>query len=237
VRCAVHQPNFLPRLSTLAKIYQADIWVVLNDVQFTRRDYQHRTRLARLDDPGHQRWLTLPVHLPHGRATMINNVQLADLERSRRRVPALLRQHYSKSPHWPQFRTALDGITDLLAVTDRLDDVAETSTRSLLRLLGWPGRIVRSTTLPARPGRSQRLADLTGAIGADTYLCGEGGVRYLDHTPFQSVGITVIPFKTPTLDSSTVWTQARRISGLWAFMTTGHESLAHVLAAMHSDRA
>jgi hypothetical protein len=33
-RCAIHQPNFLPRLSTLAKIYAADVWVVLDDVQF-----------------------------------------------------------------------------------------------------------------------------------------------------------------------------------------------------------
>jgi hypothetical protein len=40
--CAIHQPNFFPRLSTLAKLFTADIWVVLDDVQFARRDYQHR---------------------------------------------------------------------------------------------------------------------------------------------------------------------------------------------------
>jgi len=39
--CAIHQPNFLPRLSTLAKLYTADTWIILDDVQFTRRDYQH----------------------------------------------------------------------------------------------------------------------------------------------------------------------------------------------------
>ena len=234
VRCAVHQPNFLPRLSTLAKIYQSDVWIVLNDVQFTRRDYQHRTRLARLDDPAHQQWLTLPVHLPHGRTTMINQVRLADLDRCRRRVPALLQQHYRKSPHWRQFRTTLDEITDLLAATDRLDDVAESSTRGLLRLLGWSGRIVRSNSLPARPGRSQRLADLASAVGANAYLCGEGGMRYLDHTPFRSAGITVVPLKTPTALSSSVWTRARRITGLWAVMTAGSGILAHVLATMRS---
>ena len=39
---AIHQPNFLPRLSTLAKVCAADIWVILDDVQFSRRDYQNR---------------------------------------------------------------------------------------------------------------------------------------------------------------------------------------------------
>ncbi|MFW6692959.1 WbqC family protein [Streptomyces sp. MAR4 CNX-425] len=42
--CAIHQPNLFPRLSTLAKLYAADRWIVLDDVQFARRDYQHRAR-------------------------------------------------------------------------------------------------------------------------------------------------------------------------------------------------
>ena len=44
--CAIHQPNFFPRLSTLAKLYAADIWISLDDVQFARRDYQHRCQVA-----------------------------------------------------------------------------------------------------------------------------------------------------------------------------------------------
>ncbi|WP_324603507.1 WbqC family protein [Streptomyces sp. SPB074] len=45
-QCAIHQPNLFPRLPTLAKLFTADYWIVLDDVQFTRRDYQHRVRLA-----------------------------------------------------------------------------------------------------------------------------------------------------------------------------------------------
>lgn len=229
MRTAVHQPNLFPRLSTLAKIYHADVWIVLNDVQFTRRDYQHRARLAGLDDPERQQWLTLPVHLPHGRATLINDVQLAELERSQRRLLALLQQYYGKSPHWRLLHTALAEIVDLFIVTDRLHDVAEASTRILLKLLGWPGRIVQSTTLPARSGRSQRLADLVGVVGADTYLCGEGGMRYLDHAPFHAAGITVVRHKTPTGESPSIWYQARRISGLWALMGIGRDAIAQTL--------
>ncbi|MEU2867945.1 WbqC family protein [Streptomyces olivoreticuli] len=56
--CAIHQPSFFPRLTTLAKLFAADCWIVLDDVQFTRRDYQHRTRLAALEDPTRRRWLS-----------------------------------------------------------------------------------------------------------------------------------------------------------------------------------
>ena len=48
--CAIHQPNLFPRPSTLAKLFAADIWIALDDVQFVRRDYQHRVRLGRRDD-------------------------------------------------------------------------------------------------------------------------------------------------------------------------------------------
>ncbi|MFE7855726.1 WbqC family protein [Streptomyces sp. NPDC057403] len=64
--CAIHQPNLFPRLPTLAKLFAADRWIVLDDVRFARGDYQHRARLAALDDPGRQQWPSLPTHLPHG---------------------------------------------------------------------------------------------------------------------------------------------------------------------------
>jgi hypothetical protein len=32
----IHQPNLFPRLSTLAKLFSADQWIVLDDVQFAR---------------------------------------------------------------------------------------------------------------------------------------------------------------------------------------------------------
>jgi WbqC-like protein family len=90
--CAIHQPNFLPRLSTLAKLYAADIWVILDDVQFTRRDYQHRCYLTPVADaqlPG--RWLTIPVHLPGSRATLIKDALLAEPALTAKRTSAIAR--------------------------------------------------------------------------------------------------------------------------------------------------
>ncbi|MGW7053480.1 WbqC family protein [Streptomyces sp. NPDC054887] len=56
----MHQPNLVPRLTTLAKLFAADTWIVLDDVRFTRCDYQHHTRLAVLSDPDRTWWLSNP---------------------------------------------------------------------------------------------------------------------------------------------------------------------------------
>lgn len=108
--CAIHQPNLLPRLSTLAKLYASDVWVILDDVQFVRRDYQHRARLAALDDPTRRQWLSLATHLPQGRSTLIRDARLADPEVCRRRMAGLSRQYYGRSRHWPSIQKIVDPV-------------------------------------------------------------------------------------------------------------------------------
>ncbi|MCC2280541.1 WbqC family protein [Streptomyces sp. ET3-23] len=229
--CAIHQPNFFPRLSTLAKLFAADCWIVLDDVQFARRDYQHRTRLAALDNTADRWWLSIPTHLPFGRRTLIRDAVMTRPAQSRQRTARVLRQHFGTSPYWHAFEQALAPVLDTFSTSDRTATVAETSTRALLRLIGWQGRILPSSSLPAQPERSQRLADLAAAVGARTYLCGPGGMRYLNTAPFTAAGITVTRF---ALSEVGAWETARDISSLWALMRIGPRHLAdalHILSA------
>ncbi|MFF6772672.1 WbqC family protein [Streptomyces sp. NPDC012637] len=231
--CAIHQPNLFPRLTTLAKLFAADTWIVLDDVQFSRRDYQHRTRLAALEDADRWRWLSIPTHLPQGRQTSIRDALIADPALARRRTAAMIRQEYRTSPHWAALQTVLEPV---LAAFDsgRTAAVAETSTRVLLDLLGWQGRVLTASRLPARPGRSQRLADLTNEARAGTYLCGTGGMTYLDPALFAARGITVAPFLPP---AAGIWSSAQRVTALWALAHLGPADLAAQLRAFADARA
>nr|WP_065960567.1 WbqC family protein [Streptomyces sparsogenes] len=231
--CVIHQPNLFPRLTTLAKLFAADYWIVLDDVQFTRRDYQHRTRLAALDDPQRHQWLTIPTHLPNGRQTAIRDAVIADPTRSRRRLAQMLPHYYQTSPHWRAFGQLLEPLLGLVTITDKTAQVAEASTRLLLSLLGWSGQIVHSSDLPSRPGRSLRLADLAEATGARGYLCGTGGMKYLETDLFTACGIEVTPFRPPT---SGRWQAAREITAVHFLMQLGPEALADQMrAAAHQS--
>ncbi|MFD7713990.1 WbqC family protein [Streptomyces sp. NPDC059786] len=231
--CAIRQPNFLPRLTTLARLFAADYWIVLDDVQFTRRDYQHRARLADLDDPTRQQWLTIPTHLPHGRPTLIRDAMIDDMRLARRRTAGMLRQHYGPSPYWPALAQVLNPVLDAFT-TGRTAMVAETSTRVLLDLLGWRGHVLASSRLPARPGRSLRLADLAAATGARAYLCGTGGITYLDPAPFTAHNIAVTPFRPP---ATGIWSSGRRLSALWALAGLGPQTVATHLHGIATNYA
>ncbi|MEU5389090.1 WbqC family protein, partial [Kitasatospora cineracea] len=215
--CAIHQPNLLPRLSTLAKILAADVWVVLDDVQHARRDYQHRARLGFLDSTA-TRWLSLPTHLPDGRATLIRDARITDPARTRRRVEGILREQYRASPFWPAFAKQLHPLLDLFDVTDRTATITEASTLLLLRALGWTGQVVRSSSLTVSAGRTQRLVDLCRTVGAGTYLCGTGGRRYVEPERFAGAGVELRWFAVP---GSGIWAGSRSVSAVHAQMHHG----------------
>ena len=43
---AIHQPHYLPWLGYLHRMAQVDLFILLDHVQFERRNYQNRTRSA-----------------------------------------------------------------------------------------------------------------------------------------------------------------------------------------------
>lgn len=232
--CAIHQPNLFPRLATLAKLFTADTWIVLDDVQFTRRDYQHRARLAELSYPDRHRWLSIPTHLPGGRSTRISDARLADPVIAKRRTAMMIRERYRGSRHWRHLGNRLDALMDMFDRTDRLADVAEASTRLLLDMLGWQGVILHSSALPAREDRTLRLVDLAVAAGAGIYLCGTGGLSYLDPQQFRRQGIDVVGYLTP---ADGLWTHSRRVSALWAIMRYGPGAVVDAITALNAGRA
>jgi WbqC-like protein family len=134
----------------------------------------------------------------------------------------MIHQRYHSSPHWPGLRDAIEPTLDLFAVTDRTAVIAEASTRAMLHMLDWRGEIIHSRPLAAGPGRTQRLADLAATTRARSYLCGTGGMRYLDTDLFRDSGIHVTPFHPPT---DGVWATAREISALWHLTAMGPENL------------
>lgn len=235
---AIHQPNLFPRLSTLAKLWAADVWVVLDDVQFTRRDYQHRARLGPLEHAAAQRWMSLSVRLPYGRSTQIRAVRVIDREVSQRRVQRLTRQIYGGGPHWAPLGVAIERVVELMAESDRLAEIGTASTTRMLELTGWAGEIVWSSQLPGRAERSARLADLTRAVGGTDYLCGTGGAAYLDREPFYELGLGVQYLDVSRIPDAGMWRGARRVSSVAALAEYGSavaEELCRVVWARTMD--
>jgi hypothetical protein len=61
---AIHQPNFLPWLGFFDKLARADVFVLLNSVQFPRTSKGTWINRVKLLVGGEARWATVPIVRP-----------------------------------------------------------------------------------------------------------------------------------------------------------------------------
>jgi hypothetical protein len=180
---AAHQPHYLPWLRYLHKVAAADVFVLLDDAQYTKNGWQNRTRIGGAQGPV---LLTVPVHSRLGER--IFEVRPADDRWPGRHLVALDSCYGSGFRPW---RAALAGALD--GAGDRsLAELNEATLRLLLSLFGIETPVIRSSALGV-PGRaSERLAAIGSALGADAYLTGAYALEtYLDPAPFAAAGIEI----------------------------------------------
>ena len=186
---AVHQPHFLPWLGYLDRMARADLFIVLDHVQFERRNYQNRT-LMLLE--GRARWLTVPV-VQRSQKERIVDKQIDNRADSSARHWGhnhflTLRYAYRHAPFFNLYGAQLQEIFD--GRWDSLVELNQTLLDYLREILDIRTPMVRSSTLGVAGRRSELILNLCQSVGADTYLCGMGGCRtYLDREAFARAGI------------------------------------------------
>jgi hypothetical protein len=191
MKLAAHQAHYMPWLGYLDKLRRADVFVVMDDLQFEAQNFQNRNRVKLNQGPG---WLTVP--LERGAQTdricdkLIQNVA-SPKEHWQRRHWKTLEIHYGRTPYFDDFAAELEGVYcrrtwhHLVDLDLHVLDLART-------WLGITTPILRSSSLGLRGEKTARLIDLCTRIGADTYLSGRGGsTEYLDVGAMAAAGIRV----------------------------------------------
>ncbi len=183
---AIHQPHYLPWLGYLAKWAAADVFVFLDTVQYEKNGWQNRNRIKTATGP---RWLTVPVHARLG--TPIAEVTVDAAQPWGDRHLRAIEQAYGAAPHLARHRAAL---AELYATKwDRLVPLAMASAELLARAVGvtTPAHLASTLDVPAAEP-TERLIALCRAVGADTYLAGRDGARYMDPARFAAADIAVL---------------------------------------------
>lgn len=190
---AVHQPQYLPWLGYFDKMRRADVFCYLNDVQYKKNEWQNRNRIKTAQ--GWQ-WLTVPVcyHFPE----KINEVKINNTTGWQKKHLQALVTNYSRAPFYKTYSTIFE---DTLArdweFISELNIHLLEHLREALQINTKP--TVISSDLELRDEPTDRLIDICKALGADTYLAGQGGADYMDLERFENEGIQVMiqDFKHP----------------------------------------
>jgi WbqC-like protein family len=185
---AIHQPHYLPWLGYLHRMAQVDLFIVLDHVQFERRNYQNRSQI-RLDGEAH--WLTVPVQQRSQKERI--SEKLVDNSDARPWGPihfSKLRHAYREAAHLRSYAGALQQI--LHARWERLTDLDGAMLDFLRDAFNIRTPLARSSELGVQGTKSELILNLCQAVGADELLAGAGGSRtYLDMEEFARRGVRV----------------------------------------------
>ncbi len=182
MKAAIIQSAFLPWRGYFDIIQEVDCFVLLDDVQYTKRDWRSRNRIKTHNG---SMWITVPVRAKADQA--IDEV-LVDYEQDwTGRMLKTLRQAYARAPYGDEVLKDLESV--LSGRFEYLSGLNQALLRWVCSRLQIETEIVRSRPLEAKGVKDDRLIGILKRIGATQYLSGPAAKDYIDEQKFAAAGI------------------------------------------------
>lgn len=188
----ITQSNYLPWRGYFDMLRTADEVILLDSVQYTRRDWRNRNKIKTASGTV---WLTVPVEVKGLYHQAIDEARVSDptwTEQHRRAIDLA----YRKAPYHNAIFGWLDGLLASVASESMLSAINEVLLCAICARLGLTMPIRRCTDILDRNALRQmdateRLVRLADAAGATHYLSGPAAKSYLDPEVFAARGIAV----------------------------------------------
>ncbi len=182
MRVGIHQPHYMPWLRYLQKIAASDVFILLDDVDYTKNGWQNRNKIK-----GANGWMYLSVPVNASLGILIRDVRIAPGDWAVKHLRAL-EVNYSRAPYFEQY---IGSFSDLYRTSwTHLGELNQAMMDFYMSALGIKTRVVRSSDLNVTEVSTDRLISLCNAVGGTSYYTGEYAVNaYLDTDAFKRAGI------------------------------------------------
>jgi WbqC-like protein family len=184
-KAAIIQPSFIPWKGYFDIIHDVDVFVFLEDVQYTTRDWRNRNRIK---TPGGTKWISVPV--VGGINQLIYEARIDYSQDWRETHIKTIHHSYAASPFYESYRDQLFAVYKKKFET--ISELNIFATKLISRLLGIDVEYVRSTDLHPEGAKDNKLIDICNQIGADVYLSGPTAQKYIDATKFDKADILLV---------------------------------------------
>lgn len=167
-------------------IASVDQFVLLDEVQYTRRDWRNRNRIKTAEGA---QWLTIPVETKGRFYQKISETRVGDPKWSQRHWNTI-QTFYGRAAYFARYR----GLFEELYLGNREVFLSRINRRFLEAIcaeLGLRTLLIDSAEFDLITGRSERLLGICRQSGATTYLSGPAARGYLDEELFADAGIEV----------------------------------------------
>jgi len=185
-KIAIIQVNYLPWRGFFDIVHQVDVFVFLDDAQYTVRDWRNRNRIK--TKQGESIWLTVPTI--GGRNQLIKDVRIDTSQAWIRKHLTAIRHSYAGTPYFDQYFELLSGVYEQdFAFLAELDIAL---TRTLSRCLGIETEFVTSSTIDSEGKKDEKLIQIVKKLDGDYYLSGPAAKTYIRDQLWEDAGIEIV---------------------------------------------
>jgi|LWDU01.1.fsa_nt_gi hypothetical protein len=182
---SIHQPNYFPWLGYFYKIANSDVFVFLDDAQFSKNSYTNRVQILGKDEK--IKWLTVPVSVHLGQSINEVNPSLPDWKS--RHLDSLF-GHYSCANSfeyvWPDIQEMFNSIDSFAGISQ----INSMLVIKISNLLGIQSDFRYSSELNVKGKGEKRLISIVSSISSKAlYLSGVGGKEYQNPKSFIHAGL------------------------------------------------
>lgn len=187
VKTVITQSNYIPWKGYLDQIAMADVFVILDSVQFTRRDWRNRNLIK---TPSGKRWLTVPLQTTGNYKSEINKMRVSDSEWWKKHL-STLRYYYKFASKYEKYEPIIRGWYEEAGQYEHLSDINRTLLQNICNHLGIKTVFRNDTEFDLVEGKSDRLISICKQLNTTHYLAGPRSQGYLDVKGFNDCGIEV----------------------------------------------
>ncbi|WP_415325248.1 WbqC family protein [Chryseobacterium sp. MMS23-Vi53] len=179
------QSNYIPWKGYFDLIETSDIFVIYDDMQYTKGDWRNRNMIK--TDKG-LKWLTIPVEKT-SLSQKINETKVVQNKWNNSHWETL-KQNYK---HAKNFVDVKDFVEDLYAnaTQEYLTDVNIYFMDHLCRFLDIDFNIKSSKEFYLVENRTQRLVDICTQLNGNEYISGPAAKAYMEENIFNEAGINL----------------------------------------------
>lgn len=184
---SIHQPHYHSWLGLLHKIACSDEHIILDDVQFRKRNFQNR---AQYSSPQGSKLLSLPVNAKghQSNSLTIEQIELPDSVSIKKNFQTL-KHRYCKTPGWRLISDTLEELHH--QKHSKLVSINMALLEFTLSLFQIDTPLIMASKLEVEGVKNQRLINLCLSRHATHYLSGNGAKKYMDDVLFARHGLQV----------------------------------------------
>jgi hypothetical protein len=182
----ITQSNYIPWKGYFDAINSVDVFVVFDDVQYTKRDWRNRNLIK---TPTGLKWLSIPVEVKGKFRQKINQTRIIDRDWQKSHLGAI-RQNYQKAKC---FEEVFPWIQELYLSCEHkfLTEINLHFIRRINSFLGISTSIRSSAEFNLDAHKTQRLVNICKELNVTNYFTGPAAKNYIDEAIFCSNEIDI----------------------------------------------